>query len=30
MGDKSTVITWGKLITYINYLRFLKNLEEEV
>ena len=28
MGDKSTVITWGKLLAYINYLRFLKNLEK--
>ena len=28
MGDKSTVITWEKLIAYVEYLRFLKNLEK--
>ena len=28
MGYKSDVITWGELIAYLDYLRFLKNLEK--
>ena len=30
MGDKSTVITWEMLIAHIEWLTFLKKLEEEV
>lgn len=28
MGYKSDVITWEQLIAYVDYMRFLKNLEK--
>ena len=30
MGYKSNVITWEKLIAHVEWLTFLKKLEEEV
>jgi hypothetical protein len=28
VGYKSDVITWEQLIAYVDYMRFLKNLEK--